>query len=291
MTDRADRVRRPAARPRVTPGEGRESGFIVVPYRPGRQSAKLLPPILVVMLGTAFLAYRARVSDWRGLSSLFEPRPGMAAAASVVPPVAQMADVPAVVVTAPRPEPAPTAGKAEPKPEPRPAAGNAADPLDDIRREAEATRERIVGLENLKEQEARKLDEAAARPRDDRRNRKFGVRPVPLEPIEIDRMIRVREEQTRRQIAEFQRRESDLIAAMERDFFNARGRMRTPPPPPPLPIRDFPVEPGRVRRPPAGAVARFRVSRGPNGLRLERYPGGPADADIPPPPPRPWRGE
>ena len=49
--------------------------WIVVPYRPGRHSAKLLPPILLVLLGTAFLTYRARSSDWRGVSLLFETRP------------------------------------------------------------------------------------------------------------------------------------------------------------------------------------------------------------------------
>src|SRR4051812_46331890 len=84
MTDRPERAGRPAAI--VKPGEhplaGDEPAVIVVPYRAGRQSAKLLPPILLVLLGTGFLAYRARSSDWRGISAFFEAPPRVSLAAA-----------------------------------------------------------------------------------------------------------------------------------------------------------------------------------------------------------------
>ena len=70
------------------PAIGGEPDVIVVPYRAARAPVSLLPPLLIVLLGTAFLAYRARSADWRGISSFFEPRPRQAS-----PPVLPLARV------------------------------------------------------------------------------------------------------------------------------------------------------------------------------------------------------
>src|SRR4051812_47779177 len=71
MTDREEYEGRPAED--EGPREGIPPGVIVVPHRSGSQSTRLLPPILILMAGAAFLAYRtSRSADWRGVSAWFE---------------------------------------------------------------------------------------------------------------------------------------------------------------------------------------------------------------------------
>ena len=143
------------------------------------------------------------------------------------------------------------------------------DPLEDIRREAEATRERIAGLEKLKEQEARKLHEDA-----DRRGRPGPINrrgAAPPRPTWSSEGSGRQSELLRRQLAamaQLQVRQMERMAEIQRGFFNDRRRMPWPVPPPPRP--DF--------LPPPGGVARLREFQGPNGMRgfrIEFGPGGP----------------
>ena len=136
---------RTKARPR-TPSV--EPGIIVVPYRSGRQSARLVPPIVLVLLGTAFLAYRAPNS--RPARDLLTHR-----ARSAGCPAARPRRV-LIAASVPPPEPAgkaaePPAARAEEVkqagPAPTPEAVAEVDPRADIECEAEKTRERIAELD------------------------------------------------------------------------------------------------------------------------------------------------
>ncbi len=316
MTDRPEHASEEplTERPGYQPVAAEEPGVIIVPYRPGRHSAKLLPPIVLVLLGTGFLTYRARSNDWRGISSLFESRPNVVKAAA--PPALALSTEPAPIVPEPLPpiaekvgEPEKTEPKLEPKSEPEPKPEPqpqrkpepAADPLDEIQREADATRQRIAELEKLKEREAQKLDETAEeRERADRLNRRNTLRfrvgqQVPPEVIE--RMLRAQQAELRRQMqamAEFQRRQMDQMAALQRDFFNDRDRMmRVPPPPQPQlgrPERQAANPDVVERKLPNGGIARFREFRGPNGQQgfqfeiRSRELTNDDDTPIPPPP-------
>lgn len=313
MTDRPEHRGRPSGGSVPPPAPAGEPAVIIVPYRPGRVSAKLLPPILLVLLGAAFLTYRARSPDWRGVSALFEARsaPTPAPAASLAraeEPRARVDEPPARVV-----EPTPTVPKADPagaveargqkgataqeaekeKEKGAKLAGPRAeeDPLEDIRREAEKTRERRAELEQLKEREARKLDETAEeRLQADRHDRRFnpGFRVGRVPPEQVEKMLRAQGEQLRRrmeQMAAMQRRRMEQMAALQRGFFNDREPMFAPPPPPPLPR--FPADPL-----PDNGLGRFADPRGPGGPQVFRFQfrrdgGFLMDDDDPPPSPPP----
>ena len=53
-----------------TAGTEISPGIFVVNQRPTSLSAKLLPPLFLIVLGAGFLAYRSAVADWRGISAL-----------------------------------------------------------------------------------------------------------------------------------------------------------------------------------------------------------------------------
>jgi len=303
MTDRHERTGRPAAISAALPVEHDQPAVIIVPYRPGGHSARLLPPILLVLLGAAFLAYRARSPDWRGASALFESRPKLAS----IPNPARAAEPPARVA-----EPAPTVPEAKPvastefkrSEDPREREKGAkpagpkreVDPLEDIRREAETTRQRMAELEGHKEREARKLDETAdERQRADRIDRRFRprFRAGQVAPEQVEKMLREQGEQLRRQMdlmALRQRRQMEQMASMQRGLFPDHGPTFYPPPP--LPLPRFPADPGPFRPAPAGGMTRLHEFRGPDGTRVFRFQfrrggGPPADEDPPPPPPPP----
>lgn len=310
-----------------------EPDVIIVPYRPARGAAKLLPPVLIVVLGVGFLAYRSRSADWRGLSALFERRPAPVRSQPPTTPAPPPADAPVLGQADPAPAPdkekekEKEKGEGQEKPKVAGAAQDQAakpgdaDPLDDIQREAEKTKQRLAELEKHKEREAQKLDETAdERERADRLARRDG----------IDRQIGAMQEQLRRQMAEMQRRAMESMAEMERDFGGGRMPRGFAMPPgfalprgfggipdlerrlfnglPPGPfgmlgpgmIAPQPgrPQPGRDRvwRDPRGGVGRFREFQGPGGLRGLEFlwqGGDPAalDDDAPPPPaPRPQRG-
>ncbi len=316
MTDRpqssensADRVKaRAAGQPR--PGQ------IVVSPRARRRSASLLPPLLIVLAGTAFLTYRARSSDWRGISSFFESRPIVVASrtpaplpkieepepapAPALPPVKEIppvAEVPAIKETPKDQEPTKekeTVAAEDRKPEPPKVI---ADPLEDIQREAEQTRDRIADLEKLKENEARKLDESAVeRERAARLSRRLNprFRGGQGAPDQVEKMFRAQAEQIRRQmaaLAEMQRREME---AMHRRFLNDGGPNFVPPPP--LPMANLPEGFGRLPRFPENGgkgdedLAQAQVFRGQGGVQTFRFQfrqgrGLVPESDVPPPPP------
>jgi hypothetical protein len=193
--------------------------------------------------------------------------------------------------------------------------------LEDIKREAEKTKERIAELEAFKEREAKKLEETAEeRARDElqarRNNRRFG-RAIP--PAQIEAMIRAQQEQLARLMDEMrrgamgdmdalQRRQAERFSELERRFFN--GRMGQPfAGPMPMPMPGFGPLPGpdggrmekgveRLWRDPRGGVARLREFRGPGGMRgfelhwrggLAEAQDGDREDDVPPAPPRPDR--
>lgn len=284
---------------------------IVVPLRPGRSTWPLVPPLLVVILGAGFLAYRASARDWRGASRLYEAlaglTPGPAQVRPAEPPAKALpkAEKPPVpkseVVTAVTPAPAAEA-KPKPKATPEP------DPLADIEREAEATRKRTAELESFKEKEAQKLaeteDERRRADRREQRDRMFG-RGLALPP-EFEKMVRRQQEFIDGQVAAMLGRQQAEMDEFRKRFFDghaqgfALGPQANPAAPPVWPPMQpgFPRPPARRRnggdapregvfRTPDGGVGRFRQFQGPGGAGFELHwqsGGGTADA---PPPPRP----
>jgi hypothetical protein len=291
-----------------------ESEVIVAPYHPGRQSAKLLPPILIVLLGACFLVFRAQRSDWQGLSglvgSLTWNRPARATEKVPPPPLAHKTEQPALAAS---PEVKPERDAQAKADAAKPKQPDAADPLDDIRKEAEETKKKIAELEDLKEREKEKLDATAPeRERADRLARRD----------DLEKLLKVQREQLRRQMAmmaEFQRQQFDRMLEHQRQFFgqNRRGFAQ---PPMPFAMPDFgpgfgfgrgfgldpapnerELQPGKeqFRRLPNGGFERYRTFRGPGGMSgftWELRSGGPdmapdADDGQPkrktPPPPRP----
>lgn len=296
---------RPVAR-KDLPSPTDEPGVIVVPYRSPQGSARLFPPILILMAGLLFLVYRSHTSDWRGLSALFEtrvkasPEPLAAAGSLLVENAepAKNAEVPAVVSAPVEPLTA-TVEKESPDPmKPEPMPELKVNPLDDIEREAEKTRERIAELERLKDRESQKLDESAGqRQRADEFARRRNPKARQLE-------------QLRQQIARF---EQMRLKQMQNGFFNAP----MPPAPGIIPgpnlgrggmfampgdVPAFP--PGGVPAFPPGGVVRTWKFRDPNGMTAwgmtwrsgDQVPPPPqpaqpgTDNGVPPDPPRPFRG-
>jgi hypothetical protein len=274
----ADRAGRTADEPEV----------IVVPYRAGKGSALFLPPLLILMLGSAFFVYRARSSHWRGVSSLFDSAPAKPAAET---PATELA-----LKTEPSPPPqlpvSPEAPKEPSKareqaaaavPEPPTPKPPEVDPLDDIRREAEKTRERIAELEKLKEQASRKLDETADERKEadrlaHRKNR--NQKGIPIPPQMLQRLRDAQREQLAmfdQQIArmeQFQRQQLQRWGLNDRNSGFANGRMLVPrlAPSPPSPLSGFGLGLGPE-------LSRFR--QGPDGIFR------PAPGNEPPPPPQP----
>lgn len=223
--------------------------------RADRNSALWLPPVIVLMLGTAFLGYRSVVSDWRGLSALFEAAPAAQPAeparngAGDEPKLAQ-ADAPASAGTSdvtpeplkdapPEAQPAlpPLAtdgakladrsdahsqdAQVAPSPD-KPADPASVDPLDDIRREAEKTRERIAELEKIKKKEEEKL----AQTEEQRRQEDHADRRQ-----NIEKQLEAHRELFERQVAmmeEFQKRSMERFEQMQREFLAGRGLPEMP---------------------------------------------------------------
>jgi hypothetical protein len=273
-----------------------DPNVIFVNERPSRGSARLLPPLLILLLGLTFLAYRVRSSDWRGLSALFETRATSPAVKADDPSKAlALKTDPPPPAAAPKPEAAlekatPLADKELPKAE-----AKAADPLDDIRKEAEKTKEKIAELEKLKEREAKRLDDTA----DERAEQERRERPLRrgLAQADIEKMLRRHRAMLDQQMAwmeQMHRQHRDRMSQMERDFFNGRMPMDMPMPGFNVPDRNR-VRPGPdgIFRLPNGGVGRFRDFGGPNGPRgfvWEFRQGGPDAGQVPddtPPPPEP----
>jgi hypothetical protein len=311
--------------PKAHPSDSAEvaPGVFVVRSRPSGFSAGLLPPLLLVMLGANFLVYRTVASDWRGVFALFSrsspipvakeapalvlndpPKPAVPELVAPVPePVAPVPEPVAPVVPA-----APEVAKEEPiKPKVEPPAN----PLEDIQREAEKTKEKIAELEKLKEEEKAKQDSTATE------RQKL--------PTQMDRMLAARQRAVERMLAdqpellrgplgaivEGQMRE---MAEMPRRFM---GRDFGNLPQPPFPGLDMgnggfppgqqprrapwglnntpqPPQPGNlngkevVRKTPEGTttVRRFRGPNGSQGMMFEFRSNNPRAAVPPPPEPR-----
>lgn len=309
--------------------------------RADRDTALWLPPVIVFMLGTAFLGYRSFVSDWRGVSALFEEIP---AAQPMEPsrdgegdaPKLAQADATEPDVTSkptndapPAQPPLETDGPkladnsdvqsqddahprdAEVAPGPaKPVEPASVDPLDDIRREAEKTRERIAELERIKKKEEEKLAQTEEeRRQDDQANRRQN----------LEKQLEAHRKLFERQVAmmeEFQKRSMEQFEQMEREFLAGRGLPEMPnfgrlprgfgamppgffgPPrivPPhlnraprlaPPPGQRLPEE---IKRMPDGTVGRFREFQGPNGMRgfVFQYNSEDQPPNDTPPPPAP----
>ena len=292
-----------------------DEGVIVVPHRPGGFSAKLLPPLFLVMLGAAFLAYRASASDWRGFSfesmtSLWSTSPR--AKAETAKPQAETDTALALKNDTSVPE-----AESPPEPEhlaktdadaPKEADPNAGvDPLEDIRREAEKTKEQIAKLEKLKEEESKKLADTADERRRADQNGRRGLAARRIPPEQLKRMIAEQHRRFEQQFAlmeAMQRRQFDQMFQNQRELMKrwgmdggpglpGQGRMIVPGPgnnfggPPPdlfmgLPgnaqpeIREF-VGPGGVHRFEMRWQGRLR-----NGFPMEPQP-----EEVPAPPPAP----
>jgi hypothetical protein len=222
------------------------SDVIVVPHRPGGSWAKFLPPLLVVLLGTVFLAYRSSSRDWRGVFALFDgPSLSSSGPASKTTPAsppslalndkAPPADLPKTQEP-PAPAPAtkaqPPTAPVTPAPEPstsKPPAESADKPkdeatLDDIKREAEKTRDRIAELEKFKEEEAKRLedteDERRKADRNDRMARRFRFNGRPIAPDQVEKMIEALREQHERLLQRMMEGQGEL----GREFFGDRDQ-------------------------------------------------------------------
>lgn len=279
-----------------------EPEVIVVPYRAGKGSALFLPPLLILMLGAAFFVYRARSSDWRGISPLFETAPAKPAAETPTTELAlktEPSPPPQLPVSPEAPKEPSKAQEQQPDavPEPPTPKPPEVDPLDDIRREAEKTRERIAELEKLKEQASRKLDETAdEREQADRlahlknKNQK-GIPPRGLQRLhDAQREQLAMFEQQIARMEQFHRQQLRRWGLNDREFFN--GRMPRLVPSPPSPMSGFGMGLGpdlsRFRQGPDGI---FRPA--PGGARESFWgfrQGNPPAADAgnePPAPPQP----
>jgi hypothetical protein len=276
-----------------------EESLIVVTTRPGRGSVALFPPILLVMLGTAFLAYRVATPDWQGLLALLD-RPesspstvvsGVSKAGSLAAkPEETKGATPAVATNAlETPRVAAQEFVGPPKPQ-FPLAKAAPDTEQDIRREAEQNRERLAELEAIKRKEAEKLDQSAdARQRADELDRLRNPK-IPRLPPDLARQFARHQETIRKQMAQFEqfhRRQLARMAEMERQFWNQPRDFSVPPPP--QPGLGFDLPPGM-----GNGAPQFRRFDGPNGMRgflfhwgLSPDEGDKADRDEPPPPPQP----
>jgi len=226
---------------------GTPSGVFFVQVRPAREGWRFLPPLAIIALGVGFLTYRARSSDWQGLAlnlptsrrltSSPPPGPTPTPATTEVSRPAEVSPPPtaptAVAGPTAAPEPVPPAATPAPAITPEtPAAPRAApDPLDDIRREAEATRRRTEELERLKAEQGRKLDESAAErefaDRLDHPQRGRGLKRLPRNPgaDDLELVFEAHRREFRRQMermTEIHRRQMESMGAMEREFFNGR---------------------------------------------------------------------
>lgn len=303
--------------------------ILVVKEKPASGSAYLLPPLLIVLLGTAFLAYRTRADNWQGLSELFASgwtAPAKTPDVKDEPKAITLLDTPPARATTPPsgeldlgPEPA------NPAAEPEILAGDAVEK--DIQAEAQKTRERIAELERLKAQEAKELAETADERRQaDRQAPKrprFALRGLP--PGEIEKMIEAQRAQLQEQlawVAKIHERELKEMAEMQRRFLRDGFDSPNPNWPPqglalPRPRLGAPLlpraaaprggenKPGdRVIRTPDGGLARLREFQSANGTRGFEWqwtPGQgrqnaaprrkffPGDDTPPPPEPKPQR--
>ncbi len=300
--------------------ETSSSGVIVVPYRPTSSVvAKLLPPLLIMLMGAGFLAYRTRAADWRGLYALLDSsiRPKFAPL-----PKAAATKQSAQTTSTPQPTAFPPVAKVDPKPEepkfaPKSVAPatpelSKADPIDDIAREAEKTKDKIAALKKLKERASEQLDQTAQsreradsqKPKQPRFRREIPAdeleqqlhdlmaQGMGLKPGEIDKRMRNQNEQFFHLLEQMQRRQMAFLDEMQRDIFeNARPARRIRPPAgfPPAAAMPRPLPwPGFV--PNGNGNAQFREFRGPNGMRgfeMRWRDRGRDDMLKPPPPPEP----
>ena len=222
----------------------------------GRAGARLWPPLVILILGGTFLGYRASSSDWRGISTFFETtrRGGVVRVQEL--PKGELGKLA-------RNSRAGEVKVAEEKAE-GPVRLKESDPLEEIRRESEKTKERIAGLEKLKEGETRRLDETAKE-----RERKDRVAQGGLDGRELDRMLAIQRGMLREQMAwmgRMQRENSGRMGALDRDFFGGGMAMpfAMPMPMPPGVPRFEGMEPG--------ADGIFRMPRGGVGVgRLRRF--------------------
>ena len=290
--DLADNPPNPEPKPGPAPGV-----FIV---REGRASSgRLLPPVLIVLAGATFLAYRSGRADWRGLDAF---RRWSWPTITWTPPAAGKAGPRAGATHVPRIQPTPAPGPSlalkAPEPSPKPAdaprdkAASEADPLDEITREAERTKGRIAELERAKAEEARRLDETA----DERREADRASRGRPRLrlpggiPADLDKLMREMQREQSAQFEAFERDARKQMEQMRRNFLG--GRM----PGMPGPGMGFPFDRGNARGgfggwPPGVTI---RESRGPGGVRRFEMrwgnvprpprPDNDENDDVPPPP-------
>jgi hypothetical protein len=284
------------------PARAVDEDVIVVPHRPGGFSPLLLPPFLIVLLGAGFLAYRVQTPDWRGLTWSWNPPKSNSRLLSQPGPEVALKTQPAPAVPAPT-EVAET--KEEPQPKPESAETKEIDPLDDIQREADKTKERIETLEKLKLEQDKKLAENEGKRRAEEpwffRGRGMGMNPDQLRRmIEAQRAIL---EQQMAMMEQFQQRQLERMSPRQRDFFG-QGKTGTLPGQMALP---FGFPPGNALTPfgegfmaiPEAGAPQFREFRGPNGQRgfelrwqtRRLNPGMKPDAAGAPPPPTPPRPE
>ncbi len=279
-----------AAKSEISPG------VFVVTQHPASLSAKLLPPLLLVMMCAGFLAYRNASADWRGISVLTEWLNGPVVTPKLQPTVPA---TPALALKAepeePPAEPAPETLTVEPAPKVE------IDPLGDIQRESEKEQARIAELEKIKAREEEKL----AASEDQRRNeqhreqlqKRHGIDPQQLAQIQaMQRELMRRHQEMFEQV---NREQMDAMADMRQRFLG-QGFPNTPRLPVPAPgfgfgMAPLPPMPGIgdgkeneevVKRTPDGGETRFRRFNGPNGARgfVWQFRGGNGNMPVPPPP-------
>lgn len=283
----------------------RDGGIIVVTQRPGNAAARLFPPLLIVLIGMGFLAYRSSAREWRGLPGWLDARTWARPAAR--PEFALDVRKPRTLAEIERDE-ARASAKPEVAPEDKKAPEIAAplgapevDTAGDIEREAEATRKRTEELQKAKDLEAQKLAETE----DERRAADPGRRRGPRMlfrggmaggfprggPADLQKMMEAHRQMMERQMEAIMNGQQKDMEEF-RQFLDAQrprqGRGQgfafgpaLPPPMNPWPPQLMPrfgrnpqapgaangAEPAEeVFRVPGGGVGRIRRFQGPNGM-------------------------
>ncbi len=266
----------PQVKPELPPG------VYIVTQRPSSLSAKLLPPLFLIVVATGFLLYRTAAADWRGVSALvdwFQPTTNQIQAkpepTSVPSPAFAQNTEPANPA-----EPTPEPRKAEPSPKVE------VDPLADIQREAEKEQARIADLEKHKAREEEKLAATENERREEQQEEKFG------RVNEMQRQFMRRHQQMFEQM---QRQQMEAMRDMRERFLGRgmgnAGRLPMLPGPgfgfdmaPPLPGNGDDGE-EVVRKTPDGGETRFRQFKGPNGSGFVwQFRGGNGNNLVPAPP-------
>ena len=269
-----------AARAEISPG------VFVVSQRPTSLSAKLLPPLFLIVLGVIFLAYRSAVADWRGISALTNWYGRAVEAPEPIPPAPVTPTPPPTSALALNTEPVKPVEEAPEPPKVAPEPKIEIDPLADIQRESEKEKSRIAELEKMKAREEEKFAATEDQRRMDQKQKQLERRRInPQQLAQIQKMQRELILQHQELFEQLTRQQMEAMADMQQRFL---GRGFPNMPGIPGPGFGFGLTPP-APRPGAqdGAETRFQRFNGHNGASgfVWQFRMGNANGPVPLPPP------